>query len=263
MILTVPYHDPDGRFNAVFEQRLDDLYAAFEGICLSITPQTEASNGDFVHYLQERGCRIMSHPSGSTIGDHLRGAMRLAVRYAHDGQAILYGFLDRLLFALDTEWRDPCLQDLRTYQDRACVIFDRSPSAWDSHPANYREMEEMVSRAGEWLYGEYLELGLCALLLSRASADVIAQQSVSPLVAALGEWILIAMANDIPITTVKVDWLAWEDPFWEGIAPHVLKEQREHSPQETRKRITMMSPFMLLMTEERFQDLHPRIERIE
>jgi hypothetical protein len=78
----------------------------------------------------------------------------------------------------------------------------------------------------------------------------------------LGEWVLLAIANDIPITTTKVDWLLWEDPYWDELDPRELKQVREQSRQETVKRINMMTPFMLMLAEDRFRDLRPRIERV-
>jgi hypothetical protein len=63
------------------------------------------------------------------------------------------------------------------------------------------------------------------------------------------------MKNHVPITRLAVEWLAWKDPYWEGVEPAELKRMRESSQAETTKRIKMNVPAMLLMTEERFREL--------
>ena len=68
------------------------------------------------------------------------------------------------------------------------------------------------------------------------------------------------MSASLP--TLWRDWLLWEDPYWEGIDPQALKQMREQSRDETAKRMNMMAPYMLMMVEERFRDLKPRIERL-
>jgi hypothetical protein len=259
MIFTFPYHDPDGKFNEPLEARLDDLQAAFDEICISVTPATTEYNHEFLQYLEMSGCTLFHNQSGSLLGDHFRAALHLA---APRGQPIFYGFIDRVLFAMDTDWKQRFLEDLDQYEMRPFTIYDRSQSAWDTHPANYCEIEHMVSRACEWLFGEYLELGLCAFTVSARTADTIARQSTCPAIEVLGEWVLLAVANDIPITAKKVDWLLWEDPHWEGLDPSEFKQARERSRQETAKRINMMAPFMLMMAEDRFRNLKPWIERV-
>lgn len=262
MIFTFPYHDPEGTYNEVFRRQMAHLKAAFDSICVSISPLTVERNADFVAYLEAQGCHLFRNPPGSRLGDHLRQALHLAVDQAQDRRPIFYGFIDRILFTFDTGWRERVLQDLRQCQSRACVIFERTPFAWDTHPTNYREIEQMVSRSGEWLYGAFIEWTLCGLLLSPATASSVIAQSTSPTMEVLGEWLLLAIKNDVTIATKKVDWALWEDPYWEQVDAEVLKQQRERSSEETIKRLKMNAPFMLLMAEERFKDLRPRFEHL-
>ena len=70
--------------------------------------------------------------------------MRLAVEKAAGQQPIFFGFADRILFALETAWREPFLADLRALRSAECVIFERSPLAWSAHPDNYRELDMNV-----------------------------------------------------------------------------------------------------------------------
>jgi hypothetical protein len=66
---------------------------------------------------------------------------------------------------------------------------------------------------------------------------------------------LLAMKNGIPITTRKVDWLAWEHPYWDSVDPDELKRCSESSPDEVIRRIKMNVPVASMLTEERFHQL--------
>jgi hypothetical protein len=251
MALTFPYYDPIGQYNRVFQRQLDALQSTFGAVCVSVAPPTGEDNADFVHYLKAQGCAVSDNPTGATIGDQSREALRLALR--HTDQPIFFGFLDRILFALETQWRGQFLQDLQVYRAAEFVVFERSQAAWDTHPSNYREIEQMVSRIFELFCGRSIELMPCALLLSYHAASAILNQSTSPLHEVWAEWILLAMKNGIPITTRKVDWLAWEHPYWENVDPDALKRNREDSRDEVVKRIKMNAPVVLMLVEERFR----------
>jgi hypothetical protein len=107
----------------------------------------------------------------------------------------------------------------------------------------------------EFLHGKFIELMPCAFIMSYPAASVILSQSVSASFDVWGEWVLLAMKNHIPITTQKVDWLAWKDPYWEHVEPDKLRYHRETSQEEVFKRINMNVPCMLMLTEERFTHL--------
>jgi hypothetical protein len=253
MVLTFPYYDPDGRYNRAFRRQLAALQSAFDAVCVSVAPPTRKDNAGFVRYLEAQGCAVFDNPTEATIGDQSRQALRLALQYT--GQPIFFSFLDRILFALETEWRWSFLQDLKVYQTAEFLVFERSQAAWDTHPSNYREIEQTVVRMFELLCGRSIELMPCALILSHDAASAILSQSTSPHHEVWAEWMLLAMKNGIPITTRKVDWLAWEHPYWEGVDSAELKRRHEASPDEVVKRIRMNVPVALMLTEERFRAL--------
>jgi hypothetical protein len=95
----------------------------------------------------------------------------------------------------------------------------------------------------------------CAFILSHATANGILDQSTSASYDVWVEWILLAMKDNIPITTKKVDWLAYQQPYWEHIEPDAMKREREISREETIKRIRMNAPVAFTMIEERFRDV--------
>lgn len=255
MILASPYLDPLGKFNEALRRRLPLLKTSFEAICLSVVPPTFEKNAAFVRYLESQGCYIHRNEPDSLHGQHSRAALRLAVEQASAEQPVYFGFLDRILFALETDYRETFLEDVLKWQEAEFVAFERSEEAWQTHPANYREVEGMVSRLGELMFGQFLDLTPCSFLFGAKAARTVLDQSTSRTTEVWGEWTLLAIKNRIPVSRVAVDWLAWEDPYWEGVEPDSLKRQRDISQAEMVKRIKMDVPTMLLLTEERFKHI--------
>jgi hypothetical protein len=93
----------------------------------------------------------------------------------------------------------------------------------------------MISRVFELLSGRFIGLSPCGFIFSYATANTILDQSTSASYDVWGEWVLLAMKNNIPIRTQKADWLMWEHPYWEGVGPEKLKQSRERSREETIK----------------------------
>ena len=254
MILAFPYHDPQGKCNSTFRRQLTTLQSFFNAVCVGVSPWTVGDNASFCSDLKAQGCLLYPNSSDSTIGDHSRTALQLAVEQSRGRQPIFFGFLDRLLFALETEHRVSFLQDLDHYRQANCMVFERSPSAWRTHPANYAEIERMISRMAELLYGSYMELSPCALILSAETAERLLHTSTNESWAVWAEWLLLAAKHQIPITVKRVDWLAWEDPFWEQAQADTLKRAQENNRDEVLKRIQFNAPVAQLMTEPRFRD---------
>jgi hypothetical protein len=255
LILAFSYYDPEARLSAAFERQLDALQSTFDRVCVSVVPPTGQGNDRLLRLLQHRGCPLCRVDPGTTIADHARAALRLAVEGADRSQHVFFGFLDRILFALETGWHDSFVRDVHTCQEAPCLVFERSPSAWSTHPANYREIEQMASRTCELLCGQPVDLMPCALVLSLPLARAVLAQSLSLYYEVWGEWILLAASSGAPIRTRQVDWLAWEDPHWEGVPADALKRQREDDPQETIRRIKRSVSAMLMLTDERFRGL--------
>ena len=253
MIFAFPYHDPEAKFNALFEKNFDNFEKNFDKVCISVTPPTAKNNVEFIKKLKKRGFKLIVNTDKSTVGDHYRNALKLGARYCQENERIFYGFLDRVIFDLETKWQSPFLKDLKRAENKDFLIFERSVPAWKTHPANYREIEQIVSHVFELLSGKNFELNPCAILINKNISEKILKESKSPGWETLGEWILLAISNKTTIRSKKVDWLAWEDPFWEKANPNSLKKLREQSKEETFKRIKSNTPFLSLLTEERFK----------
>ena len=95
MVFAFSYHDPAGQYNRAFQRQLDALQSAFDAICISVAQPTGEDNADFVRYLKAQGCAVFDNPTGATIGDQSREALRLALQ--HTDQPIFFGFLDPAL----------------------------------------------------------------------------------------------------------------------------------------------------------------------
>jgi len=255
MILTMPYYDPQGIHNRVFRRQLDMLQSLFNHIFIAEIWPTARDNTAFLAYLADRGCHVSAGAPSAPFGLPALEALRRACEDEASSEPIFYGFLDRLLFSLESPWRQELLSDVSRHAAAACVVFQRSAAAWATHPDNYRESEQMVSRMLQWLCGRAIELSPGAFIFSRQTAQTLAGQSTCRTPAIWGEWVLLALKNGIPIDTPAVDWLAWEDPFWEQADPAQLKRAREGSRDETIKRIQWNAPLMAMLAEERFGDL--------
>jgi hypothetical protein len=122
----------------------------------------------------------------------------------------------------------------------------RSTAAWATHPRNYRDCEWMAIHTGELLFGRTLDFfwgyfvvtaGQLASVLSRVRSHDWGMQA---------EIVLQLRAQ---LTTREVDWLAWEDPFFEGGDAAALKQARENSLAETRKRLDYVIPTLQILLE--------------
>jgi hypothetical protein len=261
MNLAFPYHDPQGTYNDALRRHLDRLQSTFDAICIGATPPTVADNAVFLAELRVAGCLIAENGPGTSIGDHSRSALRLAVEQTSPMQPVAFLFLDRFLFALETEHKEPFLADLARYGDQACMVFERTSAAWATHPANYKEVESMTTRLGELLFGSTVDWCPCALILGADVSRAIVQESDNPTYAVWAEWLLLAAKRGATIASTEVDWLAWEDPFWARADPkarldaETLKQAQENDSLQVAKRIQMHAPIALLMAEPRFRDI--------
>jgi hypothetical protein len=149
------------------------------------------------------------------------------------------------------------------------MVFERTPAAWATHPANYREVESMTTRLGELLFGSTVDWCPCALILSASVAQAIVKGSNNPTYAVWTEWLLLAAQHGAAIASTEVDWLAWEDPFWaratgmEHVDAAELRRAQESDPLQVVKRIQMHAPIALAMAEPRFRGITVRTHRTQ
>lgn len=180
------------------------------------------------------------------IGEHFAYLYRHAAEVAPSEQILHLCFVDRLAFALEGEYRELFLNDIDSlsFMD-VPLIFQRSETAWETHPQNYRELEGIVTTVGRNLFGKELDYAWCHIAVSAGQL-----RQVMPLVknhdlSVVAEMIFYLQDE---IKTREVDWLAWEDAFILSRDPLELKHERENSLSETRKRLSYVLPMIDTLT---------------
>lgn len=257
LILAFPYHDPEGINNELFQKTLPILKEIFSDICIGATPPTVAHNALFLKWLEREGCLVVRNAESTNVGDHYRSALRAALNTDNEKVThIFYGFLDRILFALNTEHAHEFKEDILASLQRSITLFERSEAAWSSHPANYAGIEQALNRMGSYLIGHEVELGTCGLCMEKQLAEKIIAQSTATSFSAATEWILLSYLLGCGPFQKKCNWLIWEDPFIEGKDPVALKREREEDVHETMKRLKMNAGFLQILQEDRFKALH-------
>jgi len=108
-------------------------------------------------------------------------------------------------------------------------------------------MENHISGIGALLFGRKIEYNTCAFLMDTTTAKKILSRSKATGINTLGEWIVLCqkLSRTLP-KTKKVDWLAWEDPYWEKKSATELRRQKELDLKETTSRIRSNSEFISL-----------------
>lgn len=254
IVFAFPYHDPHGLNNELFRKTLPMLQSLFSEICIGATPSTVTKNEDFLTFLESEGCKITKNTLETNVGDHYRSALRLGVE-STNAEHIFFGYLDRVLFALNTNHKQEFIADIEAAAKRDITLFERSEKAWSSHPTNYREIEQALNTMGKYVVGEEVELGNCGMCMCSELAMRMLQNSTAPSFSAGTEWILLAYQwRYAPFRTTS-DWLVWEDPFIENRNEEELKLERERNPKEVLKRLEMNGSFLDLLREERFHNL--------
>jgi len=223
------------------------MAGVFASAFLGITAVTAESQAEWVDWLETHAFfRCMVHRPGLGVGDQFRELYAsAAAAYAPDTRLHLC-FADRLAFILQSAHCQQFVDDmLATRYDESLLIFHRSAAAWSTHPANYRTAEQLVTTAGQLLFGRTLDFSWCHLVIRADRLGAIIPRTKRPDMSMMAEIVVQAMKQ--PISTKDVDWLAWEDPFLTGCDACQLKQEREASLLETRKRLAYVIPMLQIL----------------
>ena len=212
------------------------LKSLFERAYLSISPPTQAAQRKGLKRLAEDSFfQLNFNRLDSLAGDHFLAAFQNATAN-EDAECILHlAGVDRVAFALQSKHEVQFIDDVRLLRaEETPILYHRSDYAWSTHPQNYREFEEMITRAGELIYDKTLDYAWCHMAVRvedlRAVLPVVKSHDLSVLAE-----IVIQLQESI--STVTVDWLAWEDPFIFERDAATFKQEREQSLDEDRKRL--------------------------
>ena len=179
------------------------------------------------------------------VGERFKGLYEFAADSSPPDQVLHLCFPDRLAFALQSEHRADFMDDVRSLDPtEPPLIYQRSERAWETHPVRYREIEDMVTHAGELLFGKSLDYAWCHIAIRAGDLRGIIAGVSEPGMPMLAEIILLLRER---INTRDVDWLAWEDPFILERDPDELKSEREISRSEIHKRLSYAIPMLHLL----------------
>ena len=246
-VAVLPIHDPAGEFLPHLQEVTPQLEGVFAGAFLGITAVTAKTQRPWIDWLQAHEFyRCIFHRPGLAMGDQFRELYASAAA-AYPSDTLLHlCFADRLIFILQSAHCQPFVDDMRAvHYDESTLIFRRSEAAWGTHPANYRAAEQMVTTAGELLFGKTLDFAWCHLVIRADVLGAIIPRTTRPDMSMLAEIVVQALRQGI--RTKDVDWLAWEDPFLVGRDACQLKQEGEASLQETRKRSAHVIPMLQLL----------------
>jgi hypothetical protein len=233
--VVIPIYDPDGIYLPRLDQITPLLKTTFANAIINLPPDTRRAQPGAVHKLEADPFFICVEFAESPVGDHFRTLYTYAARSCPPEQVLHLCYIDRLSFALQTHYRQSFLEDIQSVTaGQTPLIFHRSTAAWETHPRNYREIENMITRAGEWLFHKTLDFAWCHLAVQAGQlAEALPHTRQSDL-SIVAEIVLEMLES---ANTKDVDWLAWEDPFILNSDPQKLKKERENDPSETRKRL--------------------------
>ncbi len=240
--IVLPFHDPNGIMLRYLWQQEGWLKQNFSNAYIGLTNPTQLNQAEALQRLQnDRFFRLALHPPGSQPGEHYRRLYQYAVEQCPAEQRLHLCDWDRPAFALATDFRAAFLGDLEWANAQSqAVHFRRSDAAWATYPDNYREIELLVTRVGELLYGERYDFGWSYLVLQAADLSWVLPQLTSRDFGVLIEVLLLMRTR---LLVRSVDWLAWEDPFILGRDAAALRAERSNSRQETVKRLRGLLPF--------------------
>lgn len=245
-VLAFPFNDPDGMMFHHLQIILPDLKEHFERSYIA-PPLSTLEHIEHIEQLQTNDFfTIFPVTREMQIGEHFAYLYQCAAKTANSEQIIHLCYLDRLAFALESEYRDSFLADIDALSaNDVPLIFQRSQFAWETHPQNYRELEGIVTTVGKNLFGKELDYGWCHIAVQAKQLRQIMRLVKNSDLSMVAEMIFYMQAD---IKTSNVDWLSWEDPFIFGREAAELKRERENSLAETNKRLRYVLPMIETLT---------------
>lgn len=247
-IIVMPMHDPDGLMLLHLQIIMPKLKAIFAYAVVSVTPITRTKQPETVGYLKaDSFFNLIELRPAQLVGEEFLLLYRHAAALCPPDTILHLCFIDRVAFALQSHFCERFITDLQAIKPKHTpLVFQRSPAAWQTHPSNYYELEQMVTRTGELLFQQSLDFAWCHLALQARQL-----QAVLPLIhkSDLSMMAELVLSLKDKIQAQIVEWLAWEGPFIYGCDAQQLKQEREQSVAETRKRLAYVIPMLQLLEE--------------
>jgi hypothetical protein len=241
--LVLPYHDPEAIVYPHMMSIRDELASRFGRAFISISPRTQQDQPAMIEALtRDRFFVVNFNDPASVLGDHYVSAMRSALHHCAPESVLHICDIDRVAYVLHTDHREEYLADLQiAASTRTPLLFQRSERAWQTYPANYREIESWAIRAGQMIFGRYLDFAWSYFVIPARDLAAVLPRLHHRDFKILVQMVLLTLPT---LQTKDVDWLAWEDPYILGMDADDLRQRRETDPQETHKRLRGLTPIM-------------------
>jgi hypothetical protein len=245
--IVFPLNDPGGVMLPHLDAILPVLKQVFSKAYISVTHDTSQSCLEQMGRLREdRFFTLFDVRTDSPVGDQFSLLYRQTALAVPPAQVLHLCFIDRVSFALQSRHKRQFIEDVRAVDGNTPVIFSRSPQAWESHPRNYRDIEQYVTRVGELLFGKTLDFAWCHLAIRGSQ--------LGKIIGGVGNHDLSMVAEIVfaireTARMQAVDWLEWEDPFLLHRDAQDLKRERDESIEETQKRLSYTIPMLQTLME--------------
>lgn len=245
-IAVMPLHDPDGLLLPHLQIVTPQLKSLFSQAVVSVPRLTRERHPEQMAWLAaEPFFCVLHHADDPPVGMDFAMLYRFAAATCPPSAILHLCYPDRVAYALQSEHAAAFCHSIQSITpEDTPFIFHRSAAAWATHPQNYYDMEQMVTRTGELLLNQTFDFAWCHLVVQAQQLRGAAAAAKNPDISMVAELILALREH---LTTREVDWLAWEDPFILGQDHTTLKQVREQSQAETLKRLRYVIPMLQLL----------------
>jgi hypothetical protein len=245
-VAVIPMNDPEGVMFPHLEAITPLLKRLFARLFVSVPLPTQQALPHYMEWLKtDDFFYVIYHQNDVAIGDDFLTLYAQAALVCDPDQILHLCFIDRLAYALQSEHRTAFMADVQAVKlAETPLICQRSARAWQTHPLNYRDIEQMATKAGEWLFGKSLDFAWCHLVIPARRLREVVPTVKNRDMSFFAEMILAVREDAV---TKDVDWLSWEDPFINSCDAQALKIARENSLAESRKRLAYIIPMLQLL----------------
>jgi len=245
-VIVMPMHDPLGVMFPHLQAITPQLKKLFAQAFVSVTAITRENQTNYTTWLEtEDFFQVLYHQTDVLVGEDFITLYTKAATSCHPHQILHLCFIDRVAFALQSNYQETFVTDIQAIRpEHTPLIFQRSEKAWDTHPHNYFELEQMVTKVGKLLFKKEMDFAWPHLVVQAYHLQKILPSIRNRDLSMVAE--LVLMLKD-KVQTKDVDWLAWEDPFIYSRNPQELKKEKEESKEEIRKRLSYVIPMLQLL----------------
>lgn len=241
-VLAFALHDPNNIESKFLRKITPFLKQHFSCVYIRFTYETIQNNKSSVEWFKhDNFFRTSECPENSPIGEHFVDIYKEVAKNSPPTEIVHLCTPDRLAFAVEFYPAELAHAFESANKSAVPVLFTRSKLAWATHPKTYHALESALSKEGEVLFGKYFDFAWCHLVLRlKDLTQVIPHLSIQDYTF-MAEMIVFFKDS---LVMKEVDWLSWEDPYIYDRNADELRAEREHSADETAKRLSYVVPIM-------------------